>query len=390
MHNVFTLQVLLIGRILQGFSYGMFTTLRSALIGEYTSPRNRGAFLTVISLAQGFGIGFVHILGTFLTWQKTAFVCSFFSLASLLMTIYSPESPSWLADRGRYDKCREVFHWLRGDEEDEELEEMIQARLIEKKSENKRLESQYKSPVIEMSRIVKKKEFYKPIVVMCHVNMMLSFCGSMTMAAFSTTIIGIIIGPKADVNFWMVIYDSLRMVENTIAIFVVNKTNRRTLLFATLGLNISAHIVIAGYVYARTSGFLHYESIWLPALLLGTQYFSIATGMVPLPAVIAGEIFPMAYRSIGGSISMASYAAYMFIVLKTFSGLVDSLGLHGTYLVYAGVLTFALIVIGLLMPETKGKTLQQIEDEYKDVRLKPDDIEVTQHLQTDVSVTTLR
>lgn len=189
--------MLLIGRMLHGLAYGMFMPLRSVLIGEYTSPENRGAFLTMVSLSQCFGIFFAHLVGSLLSWQKTALICVFFSFTSLLITIYSPESPSYLATKGRYDDCAQVFKWLRGEDGEKELDEMIQAQ----KSSRSEVRLSYKDVLV----IIKKKEFYKPIIIMVHAYALIEFSGGTTMASYSTVIIRLILGPTASAAFWMVI-----------------------------------------------------------------------------------------------------------------------------------------------------------------------------------------
>lgn len=347
----------------------MFSPLRSVLIGEYTSPKNRGAFLVAISLAQGFGIMLAHLCGSLLHWQWTALICVLFTIISLVMTIFSPETPSWLADRGRYDECRKAFHWLRGFDEDNELEEMIEARIFSKNSTLKK-----KNNLKNLLLVIKKKEFYKPVVTTTHAYCMLCFSGSMTLAAFSTTILSLIMGSAVNVHLWMVAMDAQRILTNSIAIFIIHKTKRRNMMFTTLGLCIATQLVIAAYVYAKKMGLLYYDSLWIPGILINLHYISIGTGMVPLPGVIVGEVFPIAYRSVGGSIGIGFYSVFMFLVLKTFNVFVDNIGLHGTYVVYGGLLIYCFIVMWFFLPETKGKTLQEIEDEYKDLTRCKDEI----------------
>lgn len=366
---------LLVGRILQGLSIGMLSPLRSILIGEYASPKNRGAFLTTVSLTQAFGILFVHVLGSILSWQKTALVCVFFSFFSLIMTIYSPESPSWLVARGRYDECREVFHWLRGEEEDAELEEMIHARMVFEKAKQEQKLGRKPNRVKTAIATIQKREFYKPIIIMIHAYVMVQFAGGTTMAAYSTTIITLIMGPNVNPHFWMIFLDTQRFISNTIAVFLINKIKRRTMMFLTGGLCVLSQLAIASYTYLKQEGLLTYDAVWIPALLINLQFFTVATGMLPLPNVIGGEVFPLEYRSIGGSISLATMSASFFLVLKTFLGLVESVGIHGTYCIYAGLLTYCLLVISIFLPETKGKTLQQIEDEFRGRPLAPREVE---------------
>lgn len=297
------------------------------------------------------------------------------------MTIYSPESPSYLAARERYEDSRRVFRWLRGNGEEEELEDMIQARQVYKKSGISKSRNQFKELFVTM----KKREFYKPILLMVHAYAMVEFAGGTTMASYSTVIIGLILGPKANVNFWMIILDGQRIISNSIAVYVINRSRRRIIMFTIGSICVIAHIAISGYVYFKSQGMLAYDALWIPVLLINLHFFTVATGMVPLPSVIAGEVFPLEYRSIGGSISIISVATTTFLVLKTFSSLIDAIGLEGTYLVFAGAITYFLTIIWFLLPETKGRTLQQIEDEFKGKKTcSPEEIELTESLQMDI------
>ncbi|XP_072946011.1 facilitated trehalose transporter Tret1-like [Epargyreus clarus] len=376
-------QFLIIGRIILGISGGIHSTLRAVLVGEYTSPKHRGAFLSTISLTQAFGICFVHLVGSVCSWQLTALICAFFHFISLLMTIYIPESPSWLAERGRYEECRTVFRWLRGDVEEEELEEMIEARIeIEKeKIQNSKINDNHFK--MAMATIV-KKEFYKPIIIVIHINLIMHVSGGTTMAAYSTVILSMIMGPEANVHFWMVFIDFQRMFTNIAAIYIINKIKRRTMLFSTGALSTFTHLAIAVYVYGKMQGWMPFEGIWLPALLINMQFFTVGMAMGPMPNIIGGEIFPLEYRSIGGTTSLAVAGAMMFLVLKSFPTLIGAIYLPGTYFLFACIITYNLVVIWFLLPETKGRTLQQIEDEFRGRPLKAHEIEARESLHSSI------
>uniref|UniRef100_A0A2A4JUU3 Major facilitator superfamily (MFS) profile domain-containing protein n=2 Tax=Heliothis virescens TaxID=7102 RepID=A0A2A4JUU3_HELVI len=380
-------EILFAGRILQGLSIGMLSPLRSVLIGEYASPKNRGAFLTTVSLAQSFGVFFVHLIGSLLSWQQTALVCVFFPFMSFVMTMYSPETPSWLVTKGRHEECRRVFHWLRGHDEDDELDDMIESRLLFEKAKISASFGKKKNRLRRMLTTIQKKEFYKPIILMLHAHVLVNFAGGTTMSAYSTLIIGVVMGPEVNAHFWMIFLGAQRFISNTLAVFAINKFKRRTMMFATGGLSIFTQFALAGYVYFKQQGTLPYDALWIPILLINLKFFAVATGMLPLPNVIGGEVFPLEYRSIGGTISLASFSATFFLVLKTFTGLVDSVGMYGAYMVYGGIITYCMVVIWFLLPETKDKTLQQIEDEFRGRPLAPEEIEVRKSLQADPIVT---
>lgn len=295
------------------------------------------------------------------------------------MVIYTPESPSWLLTRGRYDECRKVFKWLRGNEEDHELENMIEAKLAFDKNAIRDYKKQ--NWFVSLTKIIRKKEFYKPIIIMILCNNIMQFSGSPTTAAYSTVIISMLMGPKANPYFWMVFLDSLRLILNTIAIYVIHRVKRRVMTSTTGALSVASHFAIAIYVYCRIKGW-SYDAIWLPALLINLQFLAVSVGTVPMAQVIGGEIFPLEYRSIGGTISQATGGGALFLALKTFPSSIYHVGLHGTYAIYGGFILINFIVMLILLPETKGKTLQQIEDEFRGRPLRHDEIEAKQSLQS--------
>lgn len=351
----------------------MILSLRSALVGEYSSPKYRGSFLTSISLAQCTGIFLVHFLGSLLHWQTTATICMFFHFTSLVMIMYSPESPSFLAAKGRYEECRVAFRWLRGFEDEEELEDFISTR--------EKLEIvQTKTSRRKLLAIIKKKEFYKPILIMIHLSLMMQMCGVLGFTTYSTVIIGLVLGPTANAYFWMVFLDGQRTILNAIAVFVMDRFKRRTMLFSVGFVSVAAHISIAIYVYLRNNGFVS-DFQWIPILLINLQFFAIAVGLIPIPGVIAGEIFPLQYRGIGGSINVFTVSMLTFVVLKSFPFLVDNIEIQGVYALYGSILLYTLVVNWFLLPETKGKTLLEIETELRGGKLMPDEEKENESLQ---------
>ncbi|XP_068624629.1 facilitated trehalose transporter Tret1-like [Battus philenor] len=365
-------EMLIFARFLQGLSAGLMLPLRSVLVSEYSSPKYRGGFLTTISLAQGVGIFLIHVVGSLLSWQRTSVICGVASFLCLVMAFFLPESPSWLAVKGKYEESRKAYRWLRGDNEESELEELIRSRIMLRVD----IERQKGSRVKRLTTIrndLKKREFYLPIIITAHCYMMINVCGNITMPAFSVVIIRIMVSPTANAHALMIVLDSLRIIANVIAVFIIYKFKRRTILFSTGALCVIVHIAIATYVYAKENEILYYDEIWIPCSLLAFQFLCIGIGMVPMPSVIAGEVIPLQFRSIISSIGVVVLTVFMFIILKSFPLLVDSIYLSGTYWIYAGILIYVLSVLWFVLPETSGKTLQEIEEEMKQKHLPVED-----------------
>lgn len=383
--TAYSITSLLVARFLQGLAMGMSASLGPVMIGEYTSPKNRGAFLTTVSLAIAIGVLIVHTMGSYFTWQTTALVIAFIVFGDLVVVLFSPESPSWLADQGRYDDCKKAFRWLRGDEEEEELQRMIENSIIVRESKEvanigdtfgKRL----RRNVAYFGLTIKKKEFYKPIFIMMHIYTLGQWAGANVLAAYTVDIFHNVIGPDVDVALLIITLDTQRIISNGCAVYVIKKVRRRTMLFVTGGINLFAYLATAAYSYGKVHGMIPSDSPWIGVLLIHIHMFTIATGMVPLPFIIAGELFPLEYRSLAGGISVLFLSTNMFMNVKTVPLLLRTIGLHGAYVLYACVVCYCLVMAGFFLPETKDRTLQEIEDEFRGRPLSPEELKSTQSL----------
>lgn len=375
---------LITARFLQGVAMGMLGPLGSIIIGEMTDPKNRGMFLTSVSLSLTIGVLFCHALGTYFSWQHCALICSFTTFTSLLLIIYTPESPAWLISKGRFDEARDVFIWLRGDSEEQEteLEKMITAQKMARKSsiagQNLPLSLRIKHACRYFNESRRKPEFYKPITIMVFLYIMFQFAGINVISSYATDIIEQVVGPEANAKFLMVALDVERLLCNLLAVYFMKTLKRRTLLFSSGIVCIVSYFGKAGYVYLKQSNQLPYDSQWVPLALIGLYMFSLTVGISSIPFALSGEIFPLEFRGLGSGISILALSLNFFVAVKCFPVLNGSIGLPMTYVLYASVVTVCLSVVWFMLPETKDKTLQDIEDIFRGN--SPDDVRSAQPL----------
>ncbi|CAG9135122.1 unnamed protein product [Plutella xylostella] len=363
---------LIAARFLQGLSMGILGPLGSVIIGEMTNPKNRGPLLTLISLSLTLGVLFTQTLGIFLSWKQTVIACSFITFTSLCMQIYCPESPPWLCSQGRLDECREVFLWLRGDgpEERDELEKMIQAKMMERKSSVAGQTISFGTKVRRTIRFFKetykKPDFYKPIIIMLHIYTMFQFAGINVFSSYMIDIIRQVVGPEANAEYLMVVFNIERLISNLLAIFLMANMKRRSLLFSAGFLCVTSYIGKGLYVYAKQNDKLPFpDNQWVPIGLIGLYMFSLAVGISSIPFTISGELFPLAYRGLGGGISVLALSLNFFLAVKCFPVLTTEIGLPSTYFLYTGIVVYCLTVIWFMLPETKDRTLQEIEESFR-------------------------
>ncbi|XP_004926978.1 facilitated trehalose transporter Tret1-like [Bombyx mandarina] len=362
---------LMAARFLQGIAMGMLGPLGSIIIGEMTDPKSRGVFLTSVSLSLTLGVLSSHALGTCFTWQISALLCSLVTFISLCLIIFTPESPSWLLSKGRYDEAREGFFWLRGKnaKTEHELERMITSQKMTRKAsitgQKDTVKANLKNYFRYLSEAGKKPEFVKPVVIMVFLYIMFQFAGINVISSYATDILAELLDSEANSNFLMVALDIERLICNLIAIYLMKTLKRRTLLFSTTIICILAYISKGSYVYAKQAGILTYDSQWIPITLIGIYMFSLTVGVSSIPFALSGELFPLDYRGLGGGVSYLALSLNFFIAVKCFPVLSSAIGLSFTYFLYAGIVTICMVVVWIMLPETKDKTLQEIEDRFR-------------------------
>lgn len=370
----------ILARLLHGLALGLRTPLAAILVAEYTDPKYRGAFLGTFAISLGLGIFLSHLWGAQLTWKMTAVVCSMFPLVAMAIISLSPESPSWLVSKEKYEEARKAFRWVRGDGEEQkaELDAMINAHR-EEKIEEKRSESvkttsssRFKTMIATLKdilKIFKKKEFYKPAIIAISMLVVFEFGGAHMFAAYGNIILQAVLNksdPK-EVAWQFTIIDLLRTVCAFLAIFLLKYFKRRTILFSSGFLTVLSLTCISIFIYLRkaevlTSGWI-VDTVPMALMVFYTLVFCL--GLVPLNWVICGEVFPLSYRSLGSTLSTSFLTPSFVVSMKTAPHLYSSVGVEGAFLVYSVTLIVFLSVIYVLLPETKDRTLQEIEDSFK-------------------------
>jgi facilitated trehalose transporter len=99
---------------------------------------------------------------------------------------------------------------------------------------------------------------------------------------------------------------------------------------------------------------------WLPLLCLMSFIISYSIGFGAVPQLVMGELFPSEYRHRLGTISASFSLGCTFLVVRTFPMMATTMGLANVYGLYAACCLTAVVFVGFFLPETKGKTLEEI------------------------------
>ncbi|XP_052753097.1 facilitated trehalose transporter Tret1-like isoform X2 [Galleria mellonella] len=357
-------------RYIQSVANGLTAIIGPVLVAECTSPINRGAFLATLTTSFAVGIFLVHITGSCLSWQKSALICGCISFVDIVIIFFSPESPLYLAKKGKYEECKHSFRWLKGDNENEELDKTIKKAISEREQvdEARRLSSTLnwtKKILNKCVTTLKRREFYKPVIIMLHLQGINVYCGVVLFDVFAIDILHTLVGSDVNIPLILSSLDLQAIITNILSILLVKKFRRKRVLMFCVSLTITAYLLISGYSYLRMEKMLPFDYPIVGIVLSHLHLAAIYTGCVAMPNIIAGEIFPFKYKGIGGMISQIIFSTNLSITLKVLPYLFSSIGLPGTYGVLVLLLSYSLTVSIITLPETKDKTLQDIEDIFR-------------------------
>lgn len=349
---------ILISEIIQGMSQACLNCLLPIIITEYTSSSYRGVFLTIKSASFFWGLWVANAIGTFYYWKNIgilALVCSVFTLTVFVW----PESPIWLATKGRYEECAASYKWLKGCDEDanKELEYLINSQ---KEYAKVHKVTKPKDIIINFFKTILSEDFFKPVLLCI---MMMSLChlsGKLAFNIYAIRIIKKLTDNESLAYRGMLILDGVTVLGMYIGCGLSKFLKRKTQLLVCSSLGVLFLFILSIYLYLVKLETIAENDVVSLALLVLVS-LAISCGPMIMSTSIYGEIVPLRFKS-AAMFVMGFYAnAIMATVLKVAPFFFKTMGLHGACLFYAVSSLICIIVLYKYLPETKDKSLKEIE-----------------------------
>ncbi|XP_023635923.1 sugar transporter ERD6-like 15 isoform X2 [Capsella rubella] len=353
--RVYGVWLLDLGRLLQGISIGISAYLGPVYITEI-APRNlRGAVSSLAQLFAGVGISVFYVLGTVVAWRDLAILGSIPSLMVLPLLFFIPESPRWLAKVGREWEVKAVLLSLRGATSDVSDEA---AEILEYTEHVKQQQDVDDGGFFKLFQ--RKYAFSLTIGV---VLIALPQLGGLNGYSFYTDSIFTSTGVSS--HFGFISTSVVQMFGGILGTVLVDVSGRRTLLL------VSQAGMFLGCLATAISFFLKENHCWetgTPVLALTSVmvYFaSYGSGMGTIPWIIASEIYPVDVKGAAGTMCNLVSSISSWLVAYSFSFLLQWSS-TGTFLMFATVTGLGFVFIAKLVPETKGKSLEEIQSLFTD------------------------
>jgi sugar porter (SP) family MFS transporter len=338
----------LIGRFMVGVAVGVTSMITPLYIAEISPPKIRGALVQLNQLMIGIGIAVAYLVAWVLSgsgnWRMMFISAAVPSVVLLISLFFMPESPRWLASQGRLQDARVTLGRIYGPEEVETA--MSQFTVIE-------------ADELSFWDLFLKR-FRKPLVAGLGLAVFQQITGVNTIIYY-TPIIMQMAGFKSasDAILTTLLIGVLNVMFAVSAIPLLDRLGRRRLLLISIA-GMFACLLLLSYSFGASTPSRH---LVVAAFLGYLAFFDIGLG--PVFWLLISEIYPTRIR--GQAMSLASVAIWGcdWLVTVTFLSLVDHFGARGSFLIYAGCCVGAFLFASRFIPETKGRTLEEIEASWQ-------------------------
>ncbi len=354
-----TISMLVAFRIMGGLGIGIASMNAPMYIAEIAPSNIRGKMVTYYQLAIVIGF-FVVFLATYFIgnglseqqnidfgWKRMFWSELLPSLLFLVLMFFIPRSPRWLALKGRDDEALQVLNKIHTpDVAQTEIEEIKASLANEKKGKGISIFT---------------KGIFAIVMIGTVLSMLQQFTGINAVLYYGADIFEKALGfGKEDVLKQQVLLAFVNLVFTFIAMYTVDKLGRKPLLF------IGSIGMILGFLLLAIS--LQTDNVGLISLI-GVLIFigSFALSMGPVVWVLLSEMFPNKIRSVAMSVAVAAQWAANYVVSQSFPIVMESevnASQWSGALPYYIFIAFILVIVFVtykFVPETKGKTLEEIE-----------------------------
>jgi sugar porter (SP) family MFS transporter len=346
-----TVSWLIAGRIVSGIAIGMASFISPMYIAELAPAKVRGALVAVNMLAITTGIVIAYLTDYALSgsqgWRTMFGLAAIPSVALVIGMWPLPDSPRWLITQSKISEATRALQRLRVvSDVGPEIADIKQSMLKQSGAWN------LSAPAVKM-----------PLIVGLGLAIFQQITGINTVMYYSPTIFKFAgingVGPAILAGAGLA---SVMWCFHVLAIFLLDRVGRRPLLLSGIaGQVVGLAVLGSAFEFPQVASFK--SIIAISGLVIYVASFAIGLG--PIFWLLISEIYPLKFRGAAMSAVTVTNWAMNMAVAVTFLTMVDLIGHAGTFWVYGVIAVGAWVFCYRLVPETKGKTLEQIEAHWR-------------------------
>ncbi|KAH4344708.1 hypothetical protein HBH98_135790 [Parastagonospora nodorum] len=378
--------MLTIGRLIGGMGIGALATIAPLYISEIAPPEIRGALLVLqeLSIVLGIVVAFWTTYGTRYMAGEWAWRLPFFlqMVPGFVLGVgifFLPFSPRWLSAKGRDDEALQVLAKLRRAPTNDSrvFQEWceIRAEVTFKQEVNRERHPELQAPTrsnrikLELASWMDcfRHGCWKRTVVGVGIMFFQQFVGINALIYYSPSLFKTL-GQNYEMQLLLSgIINCTQLVGVATSLWTMDRFGRRPLLLIGAGLMFICHLIIAVLVGKFGDRWASYAvEGWVAVAFLFFYMFSFGATWGPVPWAMPSEIFPSSLRAKGVALSTCSNWFNNFIIGLITPPLIQNTG-AGAYTFFAVFCLLAFIFTFFCVPETAGKTLEEMDSVFKDI-----------------------
>ncbi|EFA10056.1 facilitated trehalose transporter Tret1-2 homolog [Tribolium castaneum] len=338
-------------RFLAGIALGGANTVLSVYISEIAEDSNRGMLSVTLNVFWTFGNLIPYVLGPYMS--ILAFNLTLACVPLLFFVLFAtvaPETPYYLINKNMINKAEESLMKLRG-----RSRSMVSKEIIHIQS------SMNQEKKGSFGDLFKTKANRKALAISVTLMTFQQLSG-ISAILFYTQLIFETTGSNISAEISALIIGLVLFSTSFIIPFVADRLGRKLFLMISAFGMMVALAILGTFFYMKDT--VHYDVTsfsWLPILSLVLYIVSINLGFIPLPWTVSSELFSPNVKSFGISLVSFTCRFSSFIVTKFFNDLNNVFGKEGTFWLFSGFCLLAGLFTLFFVPETRGKSFQEIQ-----------------------------
>ena len=405
-----TITGLIIGRFLNGFSVGLASGAVPIYCIEISTPKIRGVLGASFQLLTSVGVLIVAILAYFMRYDHVSWIAVGISIIGPAVMLFMPESPAFIYNRARNRKCvgtlsapdlvqeavpptsvpvdsvlgaSILVDFVQVDPVEKGFSELTSAQRLQILKTLKRLRTSSSDINYEFQTIcssasakikqrlwlgwseLRKKKVYKPLFLSLGLSFMQQCCGVNAVLFFNHKIFAES-GVKLATNVIVILTGLVFTIFGIIGNLLVDRFGRKPLLFYTGIILMVALLILATYFQFKPSedqAIIEYGSkyglVALISMLSFMGTFMVAFG--PITWMMVPEMTPYFARTFVTAIAVGINRLIVFLITEYFTEMSNLIGFNGVFYLFAGITFLSVLFIKFLLPETKGKTMEELD-----------------------------
>ncbi|XP_060807065.1 facilitated trehalose transporter Tret1 [Amyelois transitella] len=353
--NVYGLYV---GRFVGGVAVGAFSVGIPPYVEDIAESDLLPTLANFYHVHLACGVLFGYIVGMIPSATWLSVICTTIPIAFFVAFIFLPESPAYLLSQGKYNEAKAALRYFRGIDNDVD-------------SEYKELKEQMRNNVkhnVTFKELFSTKGTIKALVVSFGLMVFQQMSGIYPVLFYAKNIFNTF-SITMNLPSAAIILGFCLVSSTYFSTMLLKKVRRRVLLLFSFTLMAISLALLATYFHLKASQMVQ-NNTWVPLLCLCMFVSVYASGVGPIPWLMLREIFPSNVRRRATAITAGFHWFLAFGVTKLFQNLVAKVQPGWALWYFAIICVVGTIFVYFFVPETKGRSLQEIHNEFDGIHKK--------------------